>query len=92
MDEIFKYIAPYEAYLSLRNFVDDDCYAEEFYDGGPLENFLDCMIFWNYVWVASDNRVLLTPRGQFLYETLAFEVELDKKPSKVKRHYGKKHK
>ena len=89
---IFDYATPHEIYDVLISFANEDLYVADFIGSNEIENFLGCMLIWDYVWQTSDNRILLTALGEKLLQELVVTVELSRKPCKVKRHYGRKHK
>lgn len=85
-NEVFQILSDKQIFWTLKTIIDNDCYATEFLDTSVLETFLSLLVFYNLVWIASDNRVLLTDYGSKLFHEIALSnVDLEKKTSKVKR-------
>ncbi len=84
--EIFDIISDKQIFWTLKAIIDDDCYLGEFIEAPILETFLSLLVHYKIVWIASDDRILLTNYGNKLfYEMSLSHVELDKKPTKVKK-------
>ena len=91
IQDLFDVLTDEEIYFTLKPLTEDDCYVVEFLDGNALEYVLQFLINCDAVWITSDNRVLLTQKGERVLQYTSQAVELDRKPSKVKRkNYGKK--
>jgi hypothetical protein len=91
LQDLFDVLSTEEIYYTLKPLVDGDCYVEEFLDKELLEQFLNFLILCNVVWLASDNRVLLTESGEKVLNTVTKDVELNSKSYKIKKkNYGKK--
>lgn len=80
-----------ETYNILHFFLNDDCYLSDMLDGDSLEEFLSFLMYFNIIWIASDDRILLTLIGEQILQDLALSsVDFGKKTSKVKGKYGYK--
>lgn len=73
-------------YYSLRGIADNDCYNYEFLDSEILEHFLLLLISYNIVYIASDDRVLLTTTGEKLLQYLNSAVEINGYSNKIYRN------
>ena len=70
------HLTSYQLYYTLKGIYDNDCYLEEFLEEDILEYFLTIMLDYNVIFIASDDRVLLTNEGEKLLQKLTFLVEL----------------
>lgn len=83
-EQLFDSLTYEEIYYTLRSIVDNDCYLEEFLDSRILEEFLYLLEVYDIVRIASDDRVLLTQKGEKLFQHIRFCVEFNKPNVKVK--------
>ena len=91
VQDLFDILTDEEIYYTLRPLVQEDCYVDEFADGELLESFLNFILMCEVVWIASDERVLLTEKGERVLNFVAKTVELDSKSTKLKKKkYGNK--
>jgi len=91
IQDLFDILTDEEIYYTLKPLVDEDCYVEEFVDGRLLEQFLNFLLQAGIVWLASDDRVLLTEKGEKVLIFVSKTVELDSKTAKLKKKkYGNK--
>lgn len=72
-----------ELYYTLRTISHDDCYLNEFLDNFLLEEILYTLDSHDVVYIASDDRVLLTGKGEKFFQNLTFLVELTKYNDKI---------
>jgi len=56
---------------------------QEFLDSDALEEFLYALDVYDVIHIASDDRILLTSRGEKLFQYLFFDVEIEKSKDKV---------
>ena len=68
-----------ELLFILKAIAEEDCAQEDFFGNGLLEDFLTVLTSYNLVYEASDQRVLLTLKGQKLLENLTSIVDFDSK-------------
>jgi hypothetical protein len=78
-----KNLTSYQLYYTLRSIYDNDCYLEEFLDDDILEDFLTTLVDYNVVYIASDDRILLTTEGERLIQKLTFFVEFSDNSSNL---------
>ena len=83
-EELFDSLTYEEIYYTLRSIVNEDCYLEEFLDSRILEEFLYLLELYDIVRIASDDRVILTQKGEKLFQHISFYVEFNKPKSKLK--------
>lgn len=84
-EQIFNSLTYEDLYYTLRNFIEDDCYLEEFLVNSVCEDFLYMLDVYDLVFIASDDRILLTSKGEKVLQYISNSVELEKKSSKVKK-------
>lgn len=70
-----KELTSYQLYYTLRGIYENDCYLDEFLDEDILEDFLTTLVDYEIVFIASDDRVLLTSSGEKFLQKLMFLVE-----------------
>jgi hypothetical protein len=85
-NEVLEILSDKQIFWTLKTIIDNDCYTTEFLDTPVLETFLSLLLFYNLVWITSDDRVLLTDYGSKLFHEITLSnVDLEKKTSKVKK-------
>jgi hypothetical protein len=84
-EQLFQALTYEELYYTLRSLVDNDCYIDEFLDNELLEDFLYMLDVYDITYIASDDRVLLTSKGEKILQYISNIVELEIKSNKVKR-------
>lgn len=77
-EKILQALTYEELYYTLKSIVDEDCYLAEFLDNEVLEDFLYLLEVYDIVFIASDERVLLTNKGERVLQHVARAVELTK--------------
>lgn len=75
-----------ELFFALTSLINNDCYVEDFFEEEPLEVFLELIEAYNLVYISSDNRVLLTPKGHNVLQNISQKVDLLKLDNKVNRN------
>lgn len=83
---LFEALSDKEIYYTFKSVVEDDCYISEFLDKGILELFLELMVATKIIWITSDERILLTPKGENLLQEISLIVEVSQKNSKIKKN------
>lgn len=82
-DKVFQSITYEELYYTLLSIVNNDCYLEEFLSNDLLEELIYHLDVYDVVYIASDDRLLLTSKGEKLLQYLITAVELNKNCSKL---------
>ena len=72
-----------ELYYTLRTIFHDDCYLNEFLENFLLEEILYTLDSHDVIFIASDDRILLTNKGEKFLQNLMFAVELTKNKDKI---------
>lgn len=75
-----------ELYDTLKCIADEDSHLVDYLTSDLAEDFLYMLEVYDLVWIASDDRVLLTPKGEKVLQYVASIVELSKKSKKVKSY------
>ncbi len=70
-------------YYTLKVISQEDCYLQEFLDSGSAEELLYSLDSYNVIDVMSDDRIMLTPKGEKLLQYLYFNVEIEKTQDKI---------
>jgi hypothetical protein len=84
-EQIFNSLTYEELYYTLSYIANDDWDFIDFLRDSTLEDFLYMLDWYELTYIASDDRVLLTPKGEKILQYLRDKVELEKKQYKVKR-------
>jgi hypothetical protein len=84
-EQLLQTLSYDELYYTLRSIVDDDNYLDDFLDNQLLEDFLYMLEVYDIVFIASDDRVLLTQKGEKILQYIGQIVELTKTSAKVKK-------
>jgi len=74
-----------DIYYVLTNLLNNDCYIQDFWEEPILDMFVELLETYNLVYIASDDRVLLTPSGEKTLQNIARNVDLRKNYNKIKR-------
>lgn len=72
-----------EVYKVLKRLLNNDHYLEEFLDGDIREEMLMAFCMNELVWIAENDRVILTTTGEQALFNLSLAVEPNKKGSKL---------
>lgn len=70
-------------YYTLKTISQEDCYLQEFLDSEYLEDLLYALDVYDLIYIVSDDRVMLTRRGEKLLQYLYFDVEIERNKDKV---------
>jgi hypothetical protein len=84
-EQLLQTLSYDELYYTLRSIVDEDNYLDEFLDNDLLGDFLYMLEVYNIIFIASDDRVLLTQKGEKILQYIGQIVELTKTSAKVKK-------
>ena len=82
-DDHFPALTYEELYYTLKSISNNDCYLSEFLDNNLLEELVYQLDVYDIVYIASDDRVLLTSKGEKLMQWLNFSVECNKNSDKI---------
>lgn len=69
-EKMFKSLTCEELFLTLDGFVDNDYYIEDFMETKMTQDFLYMLELYDLVFVASDDRILLTTHGEKVHRRL----------------------
>lgn len=83
LEDVFAILTYEEIYFIFSDIIENDCYVEECYTSDEYEQFYQFLIDANLVWTTSDDRLLLTPLGEKVLQTVSKYVELNPKGYKV---------
>lgn len=70
-----------DLYKFLKSLKDDDCYLQEYLDTNHNylnDEFLYTMDMYDIIFIASDDRILLTQKGEAILQYLSQVVEIEK--------------
>lgn len=84
-DDYFPEISYEELYYTLKTIIGNDCYLQEFLDNSLLEELVYQLDVHDIVFIASDDRVLLTTKGEKILQKLYFNVECNKTNNKISK-------
>lgn len=73
-----------ELYYTLQSLTIEDNYLVDYIASDLAEDFIYMLEVHDLIWIASDDRILLTNRGEKIMQYLIIFVELTKKSSKFK--------
>lgn len=85
-EQILNSLTYEEIYYTLRSIVDEDCYLNDYLNNQLVEEFLYLLEMYDIIMIASDDRILLTRKGESLLQFVSSSVELEKKSTKVKKN------
>jgi hypothetical protein len=75
-----------DLYSTLKSITDEDNYLEDFLDNELLGDFLYILEMYNIIFIASDDRILLTQKGEkILQNIIQHTVDLNKSLVKLKK-------
>ena len=72
-----------QVFKVLKSFLNNDYYLEDFLDEGTMEEMLAAFLIHELIWLADNDRLLLTPYGEESLFYYSLDVEPNKKHSKV---------
>jgi hypothetical protein len=84
-EQLLQSLSYDELYYTLRSIVDDDNYLDDFLDNDLLGDFLYMLEVYDIVFIASDDRILLTQKGEKILQYIGQIVEITKTSAKVKK-------
>ena len=84
-EQILDSLTYEDLYYTLNNFYEEDCYLQDFLVSSVCEDFLYMLDVYDLIFIASDERILLTNKGEKVLQYVSNNVELEKFSSKVKQ-------
>ena len=82
-EQIFESLSYDDLHYTLKSVADEDCFLTEFLDTPLIEDFLHLLEVYDLIYIASDDRILLTPKGEKILQYTAQIVDLTKKGNKL---------
>lgn len=83
-EQIFESLTYEELYWTLKSIVDEDCWVDDVINNETTEDFFYILDVYDLIFLSSDNRILLTPKGEKILQIISNKVELEKKHTKLK--------
>lgn len=83
-EQLLYNLSAEDLYSTLKSVVDEDSYLVDYLMDDLAGEFVYLLEVHNLVWIASDDRILLTQKGEKVLQLLVVPVELSKKHSKLK--------
>lgn len=84
-EQLFNSLTYEDLFYTLKNFSEEDCYLQDFLVSSMCEDFLYMLDVYDLIFIASDDRILLTSKGEKVLQYVSNSVELEKYSSKVKK-------
>lgn len=85
-EQILQALSYQELYDTLRSIANEDCYLVDYITCDVAGDFMYMLEVYDLIWIASDDRILLTNKGEKVLHYVAHVVELSKKQKKIKSH------
>lgn len=82
-EQIFQDLTYEELYYTLLSITEEDSYFYDFLEDSVLEDFLYLLELYDLIFIASDDRILLTPKGEKILQFIGQYVDLNKSSTKV---------
>jgi hypothetical protein len=83
-EQLFNDLSYEELYDTLKSIVEEDVYLSDYLECDLASDFIYLLEIYDIIWIASDDRLLLTQKGEKIYQFISFTVDLSKKSRKVK--------
>lgn len=84
-EKIFDSLTYEELYLTLKLVLNEDIFLEEVEEDPRLDDFFYLLDVYDLVFVSSDDRILLTQKGEKIFQYLFQIVEIDKLSHKINK-------
>jgi hypothetical protein len=84
-EQILNKLSYKDISYTLRFILDEDCYFCDFDDDRLTQDMIYLLGLYGLLYIASDQRIILTPKGMEILRYTSFAVESSKKRSKLKR-------
>lgn len=84
-EQLFEALTYKDLYYTLKLICDEDCWLDEFLSDEILEGFIYMLEVYELVYVLSNERIILSPKGTKVLEYVSFKVELEKNQYKVNK-------
>lgn len=75
-----------DLYYTLKYIAEEDCFLADYLISELTGEFVYLLEMYNLIWIASDDRLLLTQKGEKILQHVSNIVDLDKNESKVKKN------
>lgn len=85
-EQILQALSYEELYDTLKSIVNEDCYLVDYITCELAGDFMYMLELYDLIWFASDDRIMLTPKGEKVLLYITQVVELSKKQKKVKTY------
>jgi hypothetical protein len=85
-EQILQALSYQELYDTLKSIVNEDCYLVDYITCELAGDFMYMLEVYDLIWIASDDRIMLTPKGEKVLLYVTQVVELSKKSKKVKAY------
>ena len=85
-EQILHALSYEELYDTLKSIAEEDCYLVDYLVCDLAGDFIYLLELYDLIWIASDDRLLLTQKGEKVLQYTAKAVELSKK-SKIVNNY-----
>lgn len=87
-EHLFEHLTYNELYYTLSSVTEEDNYLIDYIVDELSGEFMYLLELYDLIWITSDDRILLTQKGEKILQNLVVPVELTKISTKVK--YTKK--
>ncbi len=77
-EQLLQKLSWQDLFYTLRSISDEDCYLQDFLDDALLEDFLYMLDVYDVIYIASNDRIILTSKGQRLFQYLCSKFSLEK--------------
>jgi hypothetical protein len=74
-----------DLYYTLKSTIEEDLYLKDHLGDNLVEDFLYMLDVCDLIYISSDDRILLTGKGEKTLQYIGPKVELERKSSKVKK-------
>ena len=78
-EQIFDSITYKDLYYTLRLIQDEDCTEKNLVKDELTEGFIYMLEVYELIYIMSNGRILLSPKGAKVLEYVSFKVEIEKK-------------
>lgn len=83
-EQLFQQLSYKDLYFTLKSLVDEDNNLIDCIVDDVVGDFIYLLEIYDLVWITSDDRILLTSKGEKIMQHLIVPVELTKISSKLK--------
>jgi hypothetical protein len=83
-EQLLQNLSAEDLYTTLKSLNNEDSYLIDYIVDDLAGDFIYMLEVYDLVWLASDDRILLTTKGEKVLQLLANTVELSKKQTKIR--------